>query len=407
MPETRTDDAERLVKLALFIQAHEPVTFDAIRLGLHEYALYEGAGARADATAGERERHDTRVRRMFERDKAALAEFGVFLEHDADSRYRLNRAASFAAPVELTDAQGSMLRLMCTSLLEDPDYPLKSELRMVLAKIGDELALPDLLPDDGERFAAGNDAPAGLGKARKAIGTRKRLRFEYTAADGAVTQREVEPFGCYFLRKHCYVVAFDPSASNGTGAERTFRLDRMGRMSVNAKNPRVPDFEPRAFDASEYRKLPFQIGEERFTATVCFDEGSTWRAERLADGHGTFEERDGAAGVQGGGTPLGRFDEPAGITTTSVACAVAGAGAGTGGVRHAGPSAAGSLAAGVDGPAPASAPGLLWHVDACDARELAAWCIENGPGIEPVAPPHAREAWTAGLRRALEVCRER
>lgn len=322
-PATRTGDGERLVKLALCVKERPGIGYAEIRAALPgEYGTGTGS--------------DVAVRRRFERDKEALREYGVFIVADAEARYSIDEEASYAAPVELTDAQASLLRLTCNALLEDESYPLKNELRMILAKIGDDIDVPDLLPSMQADDSSSKRRPlAGLGKVRKAIASRKLLRFEYRDAKGRDSKREVEPFGCFLLNKNCYVVAFDPAAND----ERVFRLDRMRKVSANAKSPTNPDFDEREFDAAKYYGLPFQFGEEDYMARIGFDAENSWRAERLSMGQGSFSSSD-------------------------------------------------------DGR-------LVWTVRARDTEGLARWCVENGPGIVPIAPAQARETYMQGVSAAL------
>lgn len=319
----RTDEAERLVKLALCVRENPGISFAGIRERLpREYG-----------TAGSGERDANSTRRRFERDKETLRDYGVFIVADGD-RYRIDAERSYAAPVELSESETSLLRLVGNALLADPDYPFKNEMRMILVKLGDELDVPDLLPAMEGDAVTGDRPLSGLKKAREAIATRKRLLFSYRDAQGALSAREVEPFGCFLCNRHCYIVAYDPAA----GGERVFRLDRMGKMRVNRKTPSRPDFDERPFDAADYYGLPFQFGSEDYEATVSFDGRNLWRADRLRMGQGALA---------------------------------------------------------LDG------EGALWTVRTRDTGELARWCVENGPGIKPVAPARAREAYQRGLERAL------
>ena len=116
---THTSEAERIVKLMLFIRENGPIDL-----------------------AG----NEDSTRRRFERDKKTLQDSGVFLTIDDRQRYALDADRTVAAPLNLTGPQVSLLRLLCGALLEDGGYPFKEELRMVLVKLGDELEIPDMLP---------------------------------------------------------------------------------------------------------------------------------------------------------------------------------------------------------------------------------------------------------------------
>ena len=130
---THTSEAERIVKLMLFIRENGPIDLAGIRRALpYEYGEHAG--------------NEDSTRRRFERDKKTLQDSGVFLTIDDRQRYTLDVDRTVAAPLNLTGPQVSLLRLLCGALLEDGGYPFKEELRMVLVKLGDELEIPDMLP---------------------------------------------------------------------------------------------------------------------------------------------------------------------------------------------------------------------------------------------------------------------
>lgn len=320
----QVNEAERIVKLMLLIRENGPIDFAAIRAAL-PYEYGDEAGA-FDAT-----------RRRFERDKKTLQESGVFFDINDRQQYSLNKALTSAAPLSLTKPQVSLLRLLCGALLQDESYPLKEELRMLLVKLGDELEIPDMLPqfEFGSTGESTNEKePQGFAKVKKAIASRKRLSFAYEDSRGIKTERTVEPFGCFFLKSVCYVAAFDEEA----GGERIFRLDRMSKIKVNGNNPKQPDFAERPFRASDYYGLPFQFGQEDDTARVFFDESVASRISGLTMNQGELELRD---------------------------------------------------------------DGALWTVSCKDGEALAKWCIENGPGIHIIAPQGARESLIKGLEAYL------
>lgn len=320
----QVSEAERIVKLMLLVRKRGSISFAAIREALpYEYGNHAG---QPDAT-----------RRRFERDKKTLQDSGVFFDINEDQQYSLNEGLTTAAPLSLTKPQVSLLRLLCGALLQDKDYPLKEELRMVLVKLGDELEIPDMLPQFSliSSMAPGNDNIAqGFTKVKRAIASRKRLTFSYTSSSGNESLREVEPIGCFFLKGICYVVAYDPSAND----ERVFRLDRMSKIKASRGNSKSPDFEERPFLASNYHRLPFQFGEEDFVARVFFDESAASNAPSLAMGQGELALQDG---------------------------------------------------------------GLLWVVNVRSSTALAKWCIENGPGITILEPHAALSCMVDGLNAYL------
>lgn len=273
-PMTQISEAERIVRLMLLIRENGPIDLAGIRRALpYEYGKAAGS---EDST-----------RRRFERDKKTLQDSGVFLTVDDRQRYALDAARTLAAPLVLTKPQVSLLRLLCGALLDDEDYPFNEELRMVLVKLGDELEIPDMLPQlaDGGSSAPSRN-PQGFAKVKKAITTRKRLSFAYTNTAGTQSQRTVEPLGCFFLKGSCYVAAYDPSI----GSDRLFRLDRMSKLRVNGTNPKSPDFEERSFDATDFYGLPFQFGGDQFMARIRVDEPALQTFSQLTMGIGAFEQ---------------------------------------------------------------------------------------------------------------------
>ncbi len=121
---------------------------------------------------------------------------------------------------------------------------------------------------------------------------------------------------------------------------RVYALRRMADVQVDQRRPGAPDFEPPdGFSVADYILLPFQYGAESIGCVLRFSAEEAWRAPRLIAGQGRLE-------------PTG------------------------------------------DG-------SLLWHVEARDLARLAAWTIENGPGITPVAPRALRETLASGLRRVV------
>lgn len=268
-------EAERIIKLMLYVREAQPVSFSSIQNALLEE--YGPAAGSEDSN-----------RRRFERDKRTLQENGVFLSVGADQKYSIDMSRTAAAPLDLTQAQVSLLRLLCGALLEDRAYPFKDELRMVLVKLGDELEIPDMLPQFDQKSVAKSSEPQGLGKVKKAIAARKRVSFAYTNAKGQKSKRTVEPMGAFFINRHCYVVAYDVDAKD----ERVFRLDRMSGLRINSTNPKSPDFAERPFDVTKYFGLPFQFGDDDLVATIQLEEPALSRAAQLTMGLGEIVRED-------------------------------------------------------------------------------------------------------------------
>ncbi len=121
---------------------------------------------------------------------------------------------------------------------------------------------------------------------------------------------------------------------------RVYALRRMTDVRVDQRRPGAPDFEPPdGFTVADYILLPFQYGPEAVDCVLRFSAEEAWRAPRLVAGQGRLDPADDGS--------------------------------------------------------------LLWHVEARDLGRLAAWMVEHGPGIAPVAPDALRETLAAGLRKVV------
>lgn len=128
----------------------------------------------------------------------------------------------------------------------------------------------------------------------------------------------------------------------GLDAVRTFAIARMRGIDINPARPRTPDFlRPEDFDIRQAERLPFQYGGAPFTARIRFLPDTAWRIDRLARGHGeSVTLPDGSA---------------------------------------------------------------VWTVQASDARRLASWIIDEGPGLYAVEPAAAVDETVAGLRAVADA----
>ena len=274
---------ERQIKLALYVQAHGPVSRAQIQRRLPEYA----AGNARDAAS--RKKQEATVRRRFERDKAALAKAGIELVVSENGLYRVAPAKNGVfSELEEGSVQTALLRVSSAALLQDPVYEHAGSLRMALAKLSGPLEIPDALPWAEQEALEGlrpaeEPSDGTRRKARAALSASKILRFEYTDAAGRMSKREVEPIGLFASNGHEYLAAWD----NDRQGERCFRLDRMGRVNVNESGRGTADFEPRRFDASRWQLLPFQMGDAPAgEATVSISPSALWQARNLCSSHG-------------------------------------------------------------------------------------------------------------------------
>lgn len=108
--------------------------------------------------------------------------------------------------------------------------------------------------------------PAVLTVAAFACRDRERLRFAYTARDGAPSRRLVEPRALVNLGRRWYLLAWD----SGRGDWRTFRLDRIERPE--AAGGRCAERElPGAVDDAAYVAAHLSAARSRYEARVTVE----------------------------------------------------------------------------------------------------------------------------------------
>lgn len=314
-----------------------------INLGLYLASAREPVTAeriRTDVAGYPPEQDQPAFLRMFERDKDLLRASGFIIEGDETGAYTLDHAQTFAAPIDLSAEESAAVRATGTAMLSDPSFPFPDDLRLALAKISSGIDT-DLLP---AAAVLADENPARQGTVVAALASAasrgKRATFEYTNSYGESGPHEVEPYGLFLHDGRWYLVGRDTDR----GEVRTYAVARLGGLSVESARPATPDFErPHDFDVRSFVRLPFQYGPAgtEFEAALRFDATAAWRAGSLAAGQGEV-------------------------------------------------SAAG------DG-------GITWRVSARSSERLLRFVVENGPGIELLAPASARTALREGLAEVIRV----
>jgi predicted DNA-binding transcriptional regulator YafY len=87
-----------------------------------------------------------------------------------------------------------------------------------------------------------------------ALRRRKRVTIEYRGiASGAVTTRDVAPYGLFFLGHHWYLAARD--AAGDGGPVKNFRVSRILAAAVNPRNENSADYDiPEAFRLRDHAR---------------------------------------------------------------------------------------------------------------------------------------------------------
>jgi len=290
--------------LAALLRRHAPASLEELTRDVPEYL------SKADLAA---------LRRMFERDKVELREFGIPIITDKDETgevigYRLRREAFYLPYLSLIqDARPKTrprrvdrygYRSLPELAFEADELDAVVEAARRVQQLGDptlaELARSamrklafDLPVDAGVReeavmYASAAPPPAAdiLKALDDALRQRKRVTIEYhTFGSDARREREVSPFGLFFLGSHWYLAAQeDPS-----GPVKNFRVSRISEAKVNTVKPGTPDFEVPAdwsLKAHAASRQAWELGDAgSIDALVEFrgSSGATAAARRLGE----------------------------------------------------------------------------------------------------------------------------
>ncbi|NTU72312.1 MAG: WYL domain-containing protein [Coriobacteriia bacterium] len=321
-----SEAVNRVINLALCLaDASTPLSAERIRSDV------EGYGPGQDQAA---------FLRMFERDKELLRAAGFVINGDEDGTYTLDRAASFATPIELSHEEAAAVQAAATAMLSDPSYPYADELRLALAKITTGVDTDSVA--SAARLADENPAQQGVVVAAlwSAAERGKPASFTYTNSYGATAPHHVEPYGVFLHDGRWYLVGRDTNLDD----VRTYTCSRMDDVVVETARPATPDFErPADFDVRVFVRLPFQYGPpaDEFVAELRFDGSAAWRAESLSAGQGELTPRS-------------------------------------------------------DG-------GVDWRVSARSGPRLARFVVESGPGLAIVGPESLSGSMVEGLEEVLRI----
>ncbi|HEX5387306.1 MAG TPA: WYL domain-containing protein [Gemmatimonadales bacterium] len=265
------------------------------------------------------------LRRTFERDKDELRAFGIPIATISDAGgevvgYRLKADQFYlpyltlmgerrATPPRRVDRYG--YRALAELTFDADELEAVAEAARGVAALGDpmlvELAASAMrklafdLPVDAAAPAAESStsvresaavrvglaaAGATLEALDDALRRRKRTTIEYYAiGPDAVREREVEPFGLFFLGHHWYLAARDSSSD----LVKNFRVSRIHRVTVNSAQPGTPDYDvPAGFSLREHARSrqAWELGDAAaLDAVVEFRgaSGPAYAARRLGE----------------------------------------------------------------------------------------------------------------------------
>lgn len=175
---------------------------------------------------------------------------------------------------------------------------------------------------------------AALVAVREAYNARCAADIYYRAHEGLPAKRRIAPLAFFDLRSTLYVVGAR-YLEDGSLDDKNLRTYRMDRIESASPVPSVRFEVPEGFDVNEFRKLPFQIGAESVACTFFVPERLAEALRAASYGKGRFEDAEA---------------------------------------------------------------GSLWHVDAANLDDAAAWAIAYG--IAPVSPAELVSCWRTRLEEA-------
>lgn len=295
--------------VAALLSRSVPATFADLARDVPEYARKLAEVDREPDKAKRRTTLES-LKRAFERDKDELKEFGIpITTHDdgdgnANGAYRLKRV-DFYLPYLCLAVPGGVVQRPAkvdawgyqalTSLTFEADELqavvdaaagvralgeplLASHAESAMRKLAADLPIDATLPSsDAPRVLLARERPdaAVFESLGEALRRRKVVTFPYHAmsTDRSET-REVEPYGLFFLTGHWYLAGRD----RARGELRNFRLNRMGKVAANARQPQAPDYEvPASFHLREHARSrhAWELGDGDMTVAVVEFTGSS------------------------------------------------------------------------------------------------------------------------------------
>lgn len=248
---------ERLLNLVgLLLETRTPLTFEQIRSTLEPYR---------------QEKVDS-AKRMFERDKDILRDYGVPLELvDTDAwgteqGYVIPKERYYLPEISFTPEELGALLVAAQGVQRDS--PAEEAVRKLM--VGVEGGV--LAGLAGGPLASGSDARGPLVMAVAAAAqAHRRVHFGYRTSQGSASERDVDAYTALFRAGHWYLVGFDHERDEA----RSFRLSRFTTDLIDVGEGGEP---PDGFRAAGLVKAGPWVasGEER--ATIALSPDVAWWA---------------------------------------------------------------------------------------------------------------------------------
>jgi proteasome accessory factor B len=280
---------ERLLNLvALLLEARTPMTFEQIR-----QTLTDAYGQQDKDSA----------KRMFERDKDTLRDYGIPLElvatdiWDVEQGYTIPKEKYYLPEIAFTPEELAAL-FVAAQAGGEGDAAEQGVRKLLYGADGGVLA-----GLTGGPLASGTPGTLLLA-ATDAAQRRRRVRFGYRTSRGAANERDVDVYAMLCRSGHWYLVGLDRERD----AVRAFRLTRFTSDIADSGEGSEP---PPTFRAADHVLAgPWGVGEPSASATVAFAPEVLWWATAGLTGASTGEPGpDGWAEVT---LPLGDVADLAG-----------------------------------------------------------------------------------------------
>lgn len=303
--------------VAELLSRRAPASFEDLARGVPEY---DDKLRKADALdTAKRKRAIESLKRTFERDKDELRQLGLPLRSvkdtdGVDSLYQLKHTDFYLPYLYLAtsgrtaeprriDKYGyrGLAKLAFTAdelqavvegaaLLRSLGDPvLVASASNALRKLAVDLPLGAVKPVDDQTITMSVRARADIEvftRLGDAVHRRKAVRFSYhTMSTDGVEQREVEPYGLFFVGGHWYLTGHDRSRS----ARRNFRLSRITNPRLLKASDSGDDFEvPRDFAIHDHARSrhAWELGDTEGAVAILefLDEsGPAVAARELGD----------------------------------------------------------------------------------------------------------------------------
>ncbi|MFA6450793.1 MAG: WYL domain-containing protein [bacterium] len=234
-------------------------------------------------------------RRMFIRDKKALAELGipVRLAKTTDpltgyetEAYKINPQDFYLPTILFSEREVGALSELGRRISGGAGAPPMRELEWALAKIASAAGRPAPGASPGEPVLLQLDRPESaadpelLAALQDAVAERRTVKLRHRASAGRSVDRRVDPYGLFLRRGFWYLYGYcrlrkDP---------RLFRLDRLELLDAPQAGG-APDFEPPAgfsIEEQSRRRAPWEFGDERPTiAGIRFHPDLFWQIRNV------------------------------------------------------------------------------------------------------------------------------